>query len=88
MNLKDVMRAADQFHEPQRDQTGILDGAVEVVMVAVLDRTVVIELNGERLLVAHHRLDVDDAKLAWQPKEQMTAKEAYRLRRTVRSKSA
>ncbi len=86
MNLADVMGAADQFQEPVPDQIAILDGAREVQMCAVLDRTAVIELDGDRVLVALHRLDVDPQRLLWQ-KKPLQASEAFRLRRSARLKS-
>lgn len=85
MNLADVMGAADGDQEPRRDQPAILDGEREVLMLAVLDRTVVVELDGERVLVRHERFDVDPHRLQWQRKA-LSAKRAY-LRHRSRSPS-
>jgi len=87
VNLADVVaNAHDQ--EPGRNQWAVLDGDIKVLMLACLERTAVIELDGQRVLVEHHRLDVDAAALRWQKRE-MTPKQAYlRQRRGKAVKSA
>ena len=87
MNLADVMGDA-RDEELARDQWAVLDGETRVLMLACLERTAVIELDGQRVLVEHHRLDVDAAALLWQKRE-MTPKQAYlRQRRGRAVKSA
>ncbi len=75
MNLADLLRdARDQ--EPARNQWAILDGETKVLVLACLERTAVVELDGERQLVRHERLDVDAATLNWQ-KTEMTPRQAF-----------
>ena len=50
------MEDADPDQERGRDQRAILDSDQTVPMLVVLDRTAVIELGDERVLVSHHRL--------------------------------
>ncbi len=86
VNLADVVaNAHDQ--EPGRNQWAVLDGDIKVLMLACLERTAVIQLDGQRVLVEHRRLDVDETALRWQKRE-MTPKQAYlrqRRGRAVRS---
>jgi len=87
MNLADVMRAADPRREPVPHQRASLDGETPVTMLAILDRTCVVLLDGERVLVRLDRLDVDAENLHWQ-KKSLTAGEAFRITRSTRSKLA
>lgn len=85
VNLADVMRNADPRDEPCRDQTAILDGTTAIVMLAVLDRTVVVELNGERQLIPQHRFDVE--QLRWQKRTDLQPRAAWRQPRKAKSAS-
>ena len=86
MNLAEVMRSADKDSEPERDQRAVLDGEFEVQVRCVLERTAVIDLADQRVLVALHRLDVDEHALRWQPKVIGTAKERH-FRQRAKHKS-
>jgi hypothetical protein len=87
MDLGDLMKGADRDQEPARDQWAILDGDKTVTMLVVLDRTAVIQLGHERVLVSHYRLEVDAGSLRWQTKE-MSAREGYVRHRYRRALSA
>ena len=86
MNLADVMKAGDRDREPPRNQWAMLDSHA-ILMRSVLERTVVVELNGQRQLAGHERVDVDAAAMRWQAKE-MSTRRAYPRWRHARSKSA
>jgi hypothetical protein len=88
VNLADVMHDRDPYEEPCRDQPAILDGTKAIVMLAVLDRTVVVELNGDRVVVPHHRFDVDPHQLRWQRKAEPLPRQAWRRPSKARSESA
>lgn len=80
--LANVMEdKADIDLEPQRRQRVVVDGH-ERLMLCCLDRTGVIELDGERLLVPLTRIQVRrPASLKWQPKEELRTTPAWITRR-------
>ncbi len=89
MNMAQVMRdRSDPHEEPARDQTAILDDEVTVVMMAVLDRTAVVKVGDDRVLVSLRRLDVDPQQLRWQRRAELTPRAAFLRQRQSRSESA
>jgi len=62
------MRDADPAMQPAPDQW-VQFGAKRVRMLAVLDRTCVLELEGQRVLVRFDQVEVEDpGRLRWQNK--------------------
>jgi hypothetical protein len=73
MTLAEVMRDADPEREPSPNQTVIVEGKPTLAL-AFLDRTVVVEVDGERVLVRHDQVEVPDPpSLRWQPKSKVHA---------------
>jgi hypothetical protein len=67
-SLFDVMRDADPAMQPAPDQW-VQFGGKSVRMLAALDRTVVIELDGQRVLVRFDQVEVEDpSQLRWENK--------------------
>lgn len=67
-SLFDLMRDADPGMQPSSDQW-VQFGGKRVRMLAALDRTVVIELDGQRVLVRFDQVEVDDpGQLRWENK--------------------
>jgi hypothetical protein len=90
MNLADVMGSADPAMQPAPDQW-VRFGGKRVRMLAALDRTVVIELEGQRVLVRFDQVEVDPDLLRWENRpgdsRQQTvyaAKRAAQQRKRVR----
>lgn len=68
-NLANLISETDPEQEPARGQIVTFDGCHQVLMLACLNRTAVVVIDGQRYLVELSRIEVNECDVVWQKRE-------------------